>query len=522
MIHRIALVAVALSGLGACGGGGSGGGGAPPGWVAGVFNPASDFEARCAAPRSGNDPATGQPFPDVKGSSLDEKNWLRSWSNDLYLWYSEIFDRDPAPYSVPAYFDLLKTTATTASGQPKDRFHFTYSTSDWEQLSQSGVTAGYGATWVILASTPPRRVVVAYTEPNSPATSGSADLVRGTEVKTADGVDVINGTDVDTLNAAFFPAAANETHTFEVLDPLAAQTRTFAMTSENVTSVPVQHVEKIATATGDVGYLLFNDHIATAEQELIDAVDTLNAGGGITDLVLDIRYNGGGYLVIASELAYMIAGASSVAKTFELPHFNAKHPTTDPVTGQPIEPLPFQTTAVGLSAMSGAPLPTLNLPRVFVLTGSMTCSASESIINSLEGIGLQVIQIGRTTCGKPYGFYPQDNCGTTYFTVEFQGVNAIGFGDYPDGFSPTNTPSNPGVLTPGCSVGDDFDHDLGNELEARLNAALEYRRTAGAQCPSPLGPNALPPAGVTALSAALPSDGVVKKPEWLQNKIMRR
>ena len=49
---------------------------------------------------------------------------------------------------------------------------------------------------------------------------------------------------------------------------------------------------------------------------------------------------------------------------------------------------------------------------------------------------MQVIEIGSTTCGKPYGFYPQDNCGTTYFSIEFRGVNDQGFGDYTDGFSP--------------------------------------------------------------------------------------
>ncbi len=118
---------------------------------------------------------------------------------------------------------------------------------------------------------------------------------------------------------------------------------------------------------------------------------------GITDLVLDIRYNGGGYLDIASELAYMIAGnARTAGKTFEKTVFNNKHTTTDPVTGDPLTPTPFHNTAVGFSAPSGTPLPQLNLPRVFVLTGTGTCSASESIINSLEGVDVEVIQIGST------------------------------------------------------------------------------------------------------------------------------
>jgi hypothetical protein len=527
MAMRGPFVAVCVVlGTVSCGGGGSGGGGAgaaPPasGWVAGVFAPASDFEARCAVPRTGIDPGTGRPFPDVLGSTLTEKNWLRSWSNDLYLWFNEIVDRDPAPYTVASYFDLLKTNATTASGHPKDRFHFTYPTSDWQELSQSGVSAGYGATWALLASTPPREVVVAYTDPGTPATGAPANLVRGSEVLIVDDVDVVNdGTQagVDALNAAFFPAAANETHTFTVQDLGAAGTRTFTMTSEDITSTPVQHVKKIATASGNVGYMLFNDHIATAEQELIDAVNALKASGGITDLVLDIRYNGGGYLVIASELAYMIAGAQTTGKTFEKLRFNSKYPNTDPVTGDPLTPLPFQSTAYGLVGASG-PLPTLDLNRVFVLTGPGTCSASESIINSLEGINVEVIQIGSTTCGKPYGFYPEDNCGTTYFTVEFQGENAMGFGNYPDGFSPANTPNIPGVPNSGCSARDDFTKALGDPLEGRLAAALGYRQTAGF-CPAATG--LAPPPGVAALSLPAPSDGVVIKPEWLQNKIMRR
>jgi carboxyl-terminal processing protease len=103
----------------------------------------------------------------------------------------------------------------------------------------------------------------------------------------------------------------------------------------------------------------------------------------------------------------------------------------------------------------------------------------------LRGIGVQVIQIDSTTCGKPYGFYPQDNCGTTYFTVEFRGVNAAGFGDYADGFSPANTAGPRGEPVPGCSVGDDFTHSLGDPLEGRLAAALNYR--ASGTCPAATG-----------------------------------
>jgi C-terminal processing protease CtpA/Prc len=513
------LIATALAG--SCGCGSSGGSGNPAGptaWTAGVFQPSATFAAHCASPRTGMDPATGKAYPDTQGSTLAENNWLRSWTHELYLWYREVPDVDPASHSTADYFDLLKTSATTASGKPKDKFHFTYQTAQWEALSQSGVEAGYGARWVIVSSRPPRQVVVAYTEPNSPATTAPASLARGAQVLTVDGVDLVNASDttsVDTLNAGLFPSAPGGTHSFSILDPGATTPRTVTLVAVNVTSTPVQNVEMIRTSAGTVGYMLFNDHIATAEQQLISGFGQL-AAAGVSDLVLDLRYNGGGYLDIASEVAYMIAGPrQTTGQAFERTVFNDKYPTKDPVTGAALTPVPFYSTSQGFSGPKDQALPTLNLSRVVALTSPNTCSASESIINGLRGVGVQVIQIGTTTCGKPYGFYPADNCGTTYFTIEFQGVNAQGFGDYSDGFSPTNTASKVGVIVPGCSVGDDFTHALGDPAEGRLAAALDYR--IDQRCPA-----AASSASRKAARGLAATDGLVPKSPWHENRILRR
>lgn len=504
--------------LGACGGGGGGGAAstvtppvstAPPPWVQGQFAAASTFAAMCVTPRTGTDPATQKPYPDKKGVLLDELNWLRSWTNDLYLWFDQVQDQNPANFSTDlSYFAVLKTTATTASGNPQDRFHFTYPTATWEALSQSGVSAGYGADFVIIAATPPRSVVVAYTEPGSEAATSPANLVRGVQILTIDGADLVNADDqtsINTLNAGLTPQTVGESHTFSILDPGATVSRTVTLVSENTTATPVQNVQTISAPNGDlVGYMLFNDHLATAESELVAAFTQLKSAG-VQDLVLDIRYNGGGYLDIASEVAYMIAGAAPTSgQTFELTQFNSKHPTVDPVTGDTITPLGFHTTTQGFSVTAGQALPTLNLARVFVLTTSGTCSASESIINSLQGVNVQVIQIGSTTCGKPYGFYPTDNCAVTYFSIQFQGVNAKSFGNYPDGFTPVNTVGTGGVLVPGCSVADDFTHALGDSAEALLASALGYQATGA--CPAP--PNGLAP-------------GTTIKSIWQQNRIQR-
>ncbi|HXS80900.1 MAG TPA: S41 family peptidase [Gammaproteobacteria bacterium] len=475
--------------------------------------PASSFAGKCVSPRSGTDPESGLPYNEIAGTATDENNFLRSWSNDLYLWYNEIVDRDPSQYTTPEYFSLLKTTATTTSGAPKDKFHFTYSTADWLSLSQSGVEAGYGALWAVVANLPPRRIVVAYTEPGSPAAS-SAAFARGAEVLRIDGVDVVNSStqaDIDVFVAGLYPDSIGEQHTFLTRDRFGTQ-RTVALTSAAVTKTPVPVSNVINFNGGRVGYLLFNDHILTAEQALITAIEQMRSAL-VNDLVLDLRYNGGGYLFLASELAYMIAGpARTSGQTFEKLQFNDKHPSIDPISGQPLTPVPFLNTSSG-----NQPLPTLNLPRVYVLTGGTTCSASESIINSLRGVGVQVIQIGSTTCGKPYGFYPEDNCGTTYFSIQFKGVNAAGFGDYTDGFSPNNAPGAGGTRLQGCSVADDFNDDLGAVTEDRLQAALN--QTIGASCPAPSGrkPSFTKPANDASVEDP---DVVVQKSPLLMNRIL--
>lgn len=495
------IVAVMLTGLmlSACGGGGGSSSPQPTavnqttntgttqtgntnnsGFVAGVFQSSSVFKDSCGAPRTST---ASETFPDMQGSFADEGYWLRSWSNDTYLWYDEIQDRDPGLYATSAagvaeYFELLKTEATTPSGNPKDRFHFTRDTAEYLAESQQGITFGYGATYKLISSSAPRELVIVLVNDNSPA--ADAGLQRGARIVTVDGVDLINGSDADTLNAGLWPNQVNEDHSFEVLDPGATERRTITMTSAQIDTDAVPQTRIIDTDSGKVGYLLFTDHILTAEQQLVDAVTQMR-DANITDLVLDLRYNRGGYLYLANQVSYMIAGAGVSGQTFNSLQFNEKNPGVNPVTGGAVSADAFLTTTTENAAPAGAALPTLALPqpRVFVLTTSSTCSASEAIINGLRGVGVEVIQFGSTTCGKPYGFYPQDNCGTTYFTTQFRSVNAAGFGDYPDGFSPVNsTEATVGVTLPGCQAVDDYT-PLGETTEPMLAAALAYRQNGG-------------------------------------------
>jgi hypothetical protein len=466
--------------------------------------PSSSLARQCAMPRppTAIDPLTGHLYGDTQGSLATENAWIRSYVNETYLWYGDVPYVDPSAYSigatvpyvdpqtnsvdhvfldtdgevVDAYFNSQRSPLFTASDKPKDKFHFTYLTSDWVNLITGSSSAGFGFQVALLAASPPRDARIAFTEPGS-TPAAQNNLNRGARFLTINGVDVTFGADIATLNEALFAPVLGKQYSFQVLDVGSVTPRTVVMTAVQINGSPVLNVGPLPAPNNNVGYMLFNDHIAIAEGALIAAVNQLK-GAAISDLVLDIRYNGGGYLDIASELAYMIAGPSATAgKTFEREIFNNKNPfglTSAEAT------TPFLSTTQGFSAPAGSPLPQLGLSRVYIITGGDACSASEAIINGLRGVGINVIQIGGTTCGKPYGFLPQDNCSTTYFTIQFKGVNDAGFGDYADGFVPGGTGATANNV-PGCMVADDFTHALGDPAESRLAAALQYRTSS--TCP---------------------------------------
>ena len=420
----------------------------------------------CATPRTGVD-FNGKPFPDRQGTLLDELKFLRAWSNQYYLWYDEIPNTyKMADFTNPIdYFDVLKTTARTPSGALKDKYHFTYSTEEWEKLQSSGIDLGYGVTWKRNSSTAPRTWLVTLVEPGSPA--ANAGLRRGDMLVKVDGVDFVNATGtaaVNTINAGLFPESAGTPHAFTL--QRGSATYDVSMTAAEVSVDPVKSVQVLDTPTGKVGYLSFETHNAVSEKELVDAFTTFKQAA-VSDLVLDMRYNGGGLLYIASELSYMIAGPDQTrGKIFERPQYNDK-------TAQQ-QAIPFLSTAYGFSSpnpvRSGTVLPYLSLKRVTVLTTPGTCSASEAVINGLRGADIQVDVIGSQTCGKPYGFTPVPNCGTTYFSIEFKGVNNKGFGDFSDGLAAT------------CQVADDLSRPIGDPAEGLLAAALAYRQTG--TCPT--------------------------------------
>jgi len=432
-------------------------------------------------------------YDDKQGSYFLEKMWLRSWSEDVYLWYRELsdFDVDLVDSSLE-YFSTRRTDETTASGVFKDRFHFAVNTEENNTRVSSGTEVGYGFAVKHISTSPPRKTVIIYVEPGSPA--DDAGITRGAELISVDGVAIKDG-DSTTVNNGLLPVDQDETHTFEILDLESTSTRTISLTSGAIEESPVLNTRFITNEETNerTGYLTFNTFgTIVAEEALVDSFTYLS-DAGVSDLVIDLRYNSGGLLAISSQLAYMIAGDNTEDKTYYQTLYNDKYSTVNPNTGESIRPTPFINTGLGWSTIPrDEALPTLNLDRVFVLTTNSSCSASEAVMNGLDGIGVEVIQIGGKTCGKPYGFLGTDNCGTTYFTIMFQGVNDVGFGDYADGFYPENANTIGSTPLPGCEVEDDYNHQLGDANEGMLSAALQYQESG--TCPPTVSSRSIVPA----------------------------
>jgi carboxyl-terminal processing protease len=491
-----------------------------PVWVKDQFTASTYFAAQCESPRVGNSPITGKNYQDKQGSELLEKHWQRAFNNETYLWYKDVIDKDPRDFNLIDYFAQLKTTETTDSGRNKDQFHWLQPTSEVEASSQLGVSYGYGFTYGMQQKSPPRELIVQNVILGTQAVTKG--ISRGSKLLEIDGIDFVNTrskADLDIINKVLISNNEGEKHTFKFANVNDIE-YVVELQRTAIKGVPLQIVKTIKTAQGKTGYLLLNSfNNSTVEKDLFDSF-TIFAEQEINDLIIDLRYNGGGYLALSSQLAYMVAGHdATVDKVYEKIIFN------DKIDNQHT---PFLNKTLDLRKLiggdstiqAGKALPTLDLNRVYVLTTGSSCSASESFINGLIGIDVEVIQIGTTTCGKPYGFESKDNCGSTYFTVQFKGANAKGFGDYPDGLIPTELPE-AGKLAQvqGCPILEDYQHALGDEQELLLASALYYQRHN--DCPEIVAKSALKMRTITAKSLYVEEGTKLELNSPLQNAIIR-
>lgn len=259
-------------------------------------------------------------------------------------------------------------------------------------------------------------------------------------------------------------------HLIELLMPESAQSTTVNthdgknhdLSSAPIAPNPILYSQVVQRNKGNIGYLVYSHFEAGFDQELFDKFKTFKRAG-VTDLILDLRYNAGGHVSSANLIASCIAGTACQGKVFSIYEYNKKRNKTIPESAR-TERFAYNSyyNLNRQSLNEGA----LNLKRLYCLTTSQTASASELLINALRGIDVEVILIGTTTKGKNVGMETTElNDGKNdykLYPVTFYTLNAKRESDYSDGFLPTYTQSE--------SVSAIY--DFGTTNEPFLNRAL--------------------------------------------------
>ncbi|MFA9191367.1 S41 family peptidase [Flavobacterium sp. FZUC8N2.13] len=384
-------------------------------------------------------------------TSLDVPKFIWRGMNSMYLWQEEVPDladnrfMDNMEYEsfLGKYTpeELFEKLLYRAPGSDKANVNstvdrYSWIVSDYLTLEQQlgGTTKNNGVEFSLsLVNTDHVIGYVRYIIPNSDA--ATKDIRRG-EIFYA-----VNGTRLTLTNYRSLLNSAAENYTLNFANltydannnpVITPNGKSLALTKTNLAENPIFIKKIINSGQHKIGYLMYNGFYDSYDLELNDTFGYFKSEG-VTELVLDLRYNGGGSVLTATRLASMITGQfrgeifSELAYNTKKSHLNRKYTFT--------------------STIDGTSLNSLNLNTVYVLTTRSTASASELIINGLDPY-INVIQIGDNTDGKNVasvtlydspGFIKTNVNPSHRYAMQpivARSVNAIGFGDYLEGLVP--------------------------------------------------------------------------------------
>ena len=367
-------------------------------------------------------------------STLGQCSYVRDVLQQYYFWYDQLPNTSPAGFASPeAYLDAVRyrTLDTTfsyiTSKAENDAF---YSDS---QVIRFGI--GYKQTGDLEL-----RVTEAY--PDGPA--AEAGIERGHYLLEVNGkpvADLIKSSEIATI---FGPNQIGVTAEIAWRAP-GGPVRRATLSKRLVTIPTVSQTALVKAGSSRVGYIHFRNFVQPSTEALNTAFQQLRDQGA-TDLVLDMRYNGGGLVSVAQHLAGLIGGAPLVGQVFVQFTHNDKQTS--------------RNTAFRFESKPQA----LGVSRLVVIATRASASASEAIINGLRPY-MDVKLIGDTTYGKPVGQYGFDVCEKVLYPVAFLVTNARGQADYFSGISAD------------CAAADDLDRPLADSREASLAEALVVLRS---------------------------------------------
>ena len=445
-----------------------------------------------AAPISGGG-TPPSPTPTSNTCSLrDRQDWAAGVLREWYLFPETLpASLDPTPFgSVSDYVDALTATART---QRRDRF-FSFVTSITEENAflASGASAGFGVRLSFDATA--RRVTIAEAFEGAPALAAGID--RGTEllgIGTVGGTvrlvsDIIAAEGTAGVTNALGPSTAGLARVLRISN--SGGTRDVTVTKANFDLVPVSArygAQVINDGGRQVAYINLRTFITSADNQLRTAFSQFRAQG-ITNFIIDFRYNGGGLVSTAELMGDLLGGARSTSDVYSVTTFRPEKASNNDTKR-------FARPSQAVSPVRIA----------FIGTGS-TASASELVIKSMAPyFGANLALVGANTFGKPVGQIAIDRsaCDDRFRVVAFSTQNSAGGGFYYDGLATT--------LANTCRAADDLTRPLGDPQEASVRQALNFIAgqsctpiSSGGQASQSAGAAAAVPQLLTPLSPTVP------------------
>lgn len=365
---------------------------------------------------------------------------------------------------------LNKPISQFPEGEAIDRFSILFS--DYTQLEGilSGTTLNNGMDFDLKYKSSSSNEIfgwVRYVLPNSDA--ATKNVQRGMVFY------AINGTTL--TNANYRSLLSLSTYTINLANydsgAITPNGQSITLTRSVLSENPVYLTKVIESGNHKIGYLMYNGFYSQYESQLNTAFGQLKSQG-ITDLVLDLRYNSGGSIATAGRLASMITGQFN-GQIFGKQQWNSKAQTYFN-QNNPSELIDLFPSTIG----NGQVINSLNLNKVYILTSKSTASASELVINGLAPY-INVITIGDVTTGKNVGSitlydsptFAKSDVNTKHkYAMQplvLKITNKNNFGDYTNG------------LQPNISITENYDNlgILGETTEPLLNAAITKITTGG-------------------------------------------
>jgi carboxyl-terminal processing protease len=395
---------------------------------------------------------------------LEVNDFIWKGLNLYYLWQADVPNLADDRFANQADLNVF----LKGYSKPEDLFdalrvdkkidRFSWIVSDYLELEGmlQGTTKNDGVDFILNYKSSNSNDIFGYVRyiiPNSDAST--KDIKRGDIFYAVNGIPLFNN---KTTNENNYKNLLNaDSYTLNLADydngNITPNGKSVTLTKTELSENPILINNVISSGTHKIGYLMYNGFYPNYDAQLNDAFATLKSQN-ITDLVLDLRYNGGGSVQTATRLASMITGQFT-DKVFSKQQWNAK------INAYFESEDPDALNNYFTNTIQGTPINSLNLTKVYILTSKSTASASELVINGLIPY-ISVVQIGDITTGKNVGsitIYDSPTFGKenrnpnhryAMQPIVLKIVNADGFGDYFNGLAPTyslkENPADLGVL----------------------------------------------------------------------------